>query len=170
MRVVNAEMLKSRPQSGQFPELHFDAYDETISVKFEDQNYSEFCGVFGGGFGSRCDLAQISGRAFIISFGQGYIFDIERRELVHKTECDQLEGVLDAKFGGYFVAHSQIRLFVYASGLVWSSPRVSADGILMDKVCDGVVHGRVYNFSKWVDFSLSLENFEYICDWECNLF
>lgn len=166
---MKAEILKIRPLSGQFPELHFDAYDETISVKFEDQNYSEFCGVFGGGFGSRCDLAQIGWLAFVISFGQGYIFDIEKRELVHKTDCDQLESVLDAKFNRYFVAHSQIELFVYDSGLAWSSPRVSADGILIDEVCDGAVRGKVYNFSEWVDFSLNLENFEYVCDWECDL-
>ena len=162
---MDAKILKVRPQSGEFEELRFDAYDETTYVKFEDQDYLEFCGVFGGGFGSRSALALARDVAFVISLGQGYIFDIRTRALLHKTECDHLTDVMYEPVSGYFVACNQTGLFVYDPALVWSSGRVSADGITLDETREGVVYGKVDSLSGWVDFSLKLEGFEYICDW-----
>ena len=166
---MDAKILKICPLSGTFEELYFDAYGETVCIKFEDQNYSEYCGIFGGGFGSKSDLAVHEHIAFIISRGQGYIFEINDRKVIYKTENDHLEGVFDTNFNNYFLAYDFTNLYIFDSKLVWSSKRISADGIEIDKIEDGIVYGKVYNFFEWVKFTLNLETFEYICDWECNL-
>lgn len=166
---MDAILLKNRPPSGELDELWFDAQGETISVKFEDQDYLEYCGIFGGGFGNRSDLAWFDKFAFVISIGQGYIIDIAERKLIHKTKRDDLVAVQGANFKDYFVAHCNMELYVYGTDLIWTSGRVSLDGIEFDEITNGVVKGRVRDFSDWAEFELDLDTFQYKCDWVCKL-
>ena len=164
---MDARILRTPPQSGDFEEHRFDAYGECTWVKFEDHTGLEFCGVFGGGIGNRSSLARLGDRAFVISAGQGYIVDIRSRSLVHQTKSDDLVAVASAGRCGRFAAHDLIKFFVYDNGLIWASKRISADGIIIDEVRDDVVFGKVFDFEDWVGFSLDLATFEYECDWQC---
>ncbi len=167
---MNAVLLKSRPLSGEFEEIYFNLSDEVISVKFEDQEYLEYCGVFGGGFGSYSNVIALDELAFIVSLGQGYIFDINKREVIHKTENDHLAYVDLCRSKNYIIGCSQVQIFVYNhERLVWSSNRVSSDGIEISSIVDGVVCGRVFDFEKWVEFKLNLSTFEYQCEWVCEV-
>lgn len=166
---MNAVLLKARPLSGEFEELYFDQNDEMISVKFEDDDYLEYCGVFGGGFGSYSNVIVLDGLAFVVSFGQGYIFDINTRAVVHKTKNDQLVFFDVSQANKYFICCSQTKLFIYnLNGLVWSSDRISSDGIEIIQIND-IVFGKVFNFEKWVDFKLNLSTFDYQCEWICEV-
>lgn len=167
---MNATLLKSRPLSGEFEELIFDIKDECICVKFEDEDYLEYCGIFGGGFGSHSGLVLLEETAFVLSFGQGYIFDINNRSLIYKTENDALICLKSYEPKKYFVASNQLSIFVFSKqGLVWSSGRVSSDGIKIEEVVNDIAYGKVYDFTKWVDFTLDLNTFEYSCDWTCEI-
>ncbi len=167
---MNATMLKSRPLSGEFEEIYFDFKDEFICVKFEDHEYLEYCGIFGGGFGSYSNLMLLEEIALIVSFGQGYIFNINNKKVIHKTEKNQLACISLYEPKDYFIACSQIEIFVFSpEGLAWSSKRVSSDGIEIEKIINGVVYGKVYDFTKWVGFKLDLNTFEYSCDWQCEI-
>lgn len=159
--------MRTPPQSGDFEELRFDAFGDCTWVRFEDHTGLEFCGVFGGGIGNRSSLALLGDRVFVISAGQGYIFDIRSRSVVHRTKSDYLVGATSAERCGLFVAHDLIRLFVYGDDLIWASKRVSADGITIDEVRNELVRGKVFDFEDWVGFSLDLITFEYECGWQC---
>ncbi|MBU1168120.1 MAG: hypothetical protein KKD44_01010 [Proteobacteria bacterium] len=166
---MNAEILTSHPLSGEFDELYFDSFGDTTCVKFEDDNYLEYCGIFGGGFGGGSNVSFHDNIAFVVAHGQGYVFDINKRAIIHKTDNDHLKGAIYTDFNNYFLAYNLTNLFVFDSTLVWDSQRVSADGIKIDIIEKGIVTGKVFNFSEWELFHLNLSTFEFKCDWECNL-
>jgi hypothetical protein len=166
---MNAEILKIRPQSGEFEEIYFDAFEDVLYVKFEDKNYYEYCGIFGGGFGDKSCLARCNDVTFIISHGQGYIFNINDRKIIHKSENDHLVSVVETEYKSYFVANDLTNIYVYDSKLIWSSKRLSIDGIKIDGTKGRMVYGKIYNMSEWINFSLNLATFEYLCDWQCDI-
>ena len=89
---MHAELLKSIPLSGTYPEVQFDVGINSTWVKFLDANYDEWCGVFGGGNSnySCVEFSENSEQAFVVSAGQGYLVDIEERTLRYKTDLDDL--------------------------------------------------------------------------------
>ncbi|WP_419904529.1 hypothetical protein [Kiloniella sp.] len=103
---------------------------------------------------------------FLVSFGQGYLFDINGRKLLHKTDCDYLVNIISGKYKKYFIASTLTDIIIYKEDEIWSSDRVSSDGINFTKINNNVLHGEIYDFSNWVPFTLNLETFEYKCSWE----
>lgn len=160
-----AKLLSYLPISGTIEELHFYSDEDSVCVLFEDNNYDEYCGVFGGGFGNKSDLAIKDNIAFIISNGQGYIFNIDNRLILHKTKCDHLVNVISFENEIKFVACSFTNIYIYNSELIWQSNRVSSDGIIFEKVEKDHLYGKIYDFTKWVDFKLNLNSFDYQCTW-----
>jgi hypothetical protein len=167
---MDARILKIRPDSGAYREVRVNAAEgNTIFVKFEDANYDEYIGVLGGGIGTCSAVAIVDQLAFIISLGQGYIFDIAKRKIVHQTTCDYLNGVVPVENQGVFVACDLTDLYVFDISLLWTSDRVSLDGVEFEDVRGSTVHGYVYSESDCVPFSLNVENYVYQCDWVCDL-
>lgn len=167
---MDAKLLDTRPTSGEFDELLFDVNDETTCVIFEDKDYLEYLGVFGGGFGDKSSVAlsKSNSIAFIISYGQGYVFSIDEREVIHKTSCDYLSQVLSSDLNECFIACSLTELYIYDRKLILSTERISADGIKLEKVDNGIVYGKVFDYSKWVEFVFDLNSMTYQCDWICD--
>lgn len=161
------KLMKPSPVSDDIDEIFFNANEKVARFHFEDFEYDEYCGIFGGGFGVYSCAAHINELAFLISHGQGYLFDINKRNLIVETEDDQLSDLIVATSAGGFVTCNQFELYFYGSDRVWRSNRVSSDGIKLDSVSDSLVSGRVYNFERWVPFKLDLVTFDYFCEWKC---
>ncbi len=169
--VLFAKSIRHRPVSGDYEELIFNHNEELFWVYFEDSDYDEYYGLFGGGGWTRyCNVEYTDNIAFVVSFGQGYLFDIDQRQIVLQTPIDQIGSFQLHPQKQYFIACSQIELFVFSKEqLLWSSKRISSDGIKIDFMTEHEVIGRVYDFSKWVEFRLNLLTYNYECDWQCPL-
>jgi hypothetical protein len=132
------------------------------------KNYLQYCGIFGGGIGNKSSIAVQNDIAFVISIGQGYILDINKREILHKTDNNYLESVIFTGFNNYFLSYDFTNIYIFNTKLVWESKRVSWDGIQIDEIDSEFVHGKIYSLFEWVTFKLNLKTFEYVCDWEWN--
>lgn len=164
---MEATVLKVPPLSGDMEELQFDAFGTCTWVKFLDDDQQEFCGVFGGGDGNRSAVAALKNRALVVSLGLGYILDLSTRTVVHKTDCEHLTGVIAVEPCNLFVAHDFTNLLVYRDDLIWTSHRVSMDGIKLEGVDGKLVHGKVFNLESWVSFTLDSSTLDFVCDWRC---
>jgi len=166
---MKAELVKERPISGEYEELVFDASGDSTCVKFEDSEYIEYLGIFGIGIGNNTIVAQNNDRAFIISKGQGYVFDINERKVIHKSEEDNLLEVVSPNYNQYFVAYDSFSLFVFKDNLVFENKRITSDGIKIISMENAIIKGQVCDFIDWVDFSLDLSTMDYNCEWECDI-
>jgi hypothetical protein len=168
--MASAELLRVRPQSGQFPERQFDAFGNTTWVKFTDDAFEEWCGVFGAGTNaaSAVTCASAGAHAFIVSAGQGYFVDMNSRTLLHKTHSDRITHAAFIPGSGRVVACDWTHLFVLGvDGSVWDSGRVSFDGISFTEVTVDHVIGRVNDLSDdGVEFCLRLSPIHYDCSWK----
>ncbi|MFA6448874.1 MAG: hypothetical protein WCX65_05365 [bacterium] len=164
---MNARLLRARPQSGDYEELYFYAQSDTLCVLFETEDYEEYCGIFGVGCMDYSKVVFDKDIAFIIACGQGYIFDINKRKILHLTQNDTLQDVVITGFNGYFITCDDLSLSLYDTDLVWQSQRVSYDGIELDEVKEGVLYGKVWDLYEWHPFTLDLSSFRYKCKWIC---
>ncbi len=169
--MTEAHLLSSPPVSGSIDEVRFDAVGNCLWVKFADDEYQEWCGVFGPGFDtfSKAVVTDQSGHCFIISSGQGYIVDVHTRGLLHKTENDALVFVIVIPGRELFIACSSIRLIAYSpAGVIWQSRRVSVDGIKFLEVNESTLTGQVWNMEDWVDFVLDIDGWKYHSEYMCD--
>ncbi|MCV6604319.1 MAG: hypothetical protein OIF34_03370 [Porticoccaceae bacterium] len=165
---MEAHILNIIPESGAFYEVRFDAVSECTWVKFQNSDHCDWVGVFGDGWGGGHDVStNENGICFIISGGQGYIININTKQLLHKTECDYLHGSI-AMNCDTFVASDGIRLRVYnVSGEVYCSKRISFDGVQLTKTDGAIVNGKVWDLNCWVDFSFNPDTYNFKCAWSC---
>ena len=167
--MASAEVLRFRPISGTFPEIPFDAHGNTTWVKFTDDRFDEWCGIFGAGINSSSVVACSTDGpiAFVVSAGQGYFIDINSRHLLHKTKSDQIAAAAFIPGSKDVVACDWTNIYILgASGTVWDSGRVSFDGIGFTEVTETQVRGRVNDLSdEGVDFRLYLKPISYDCSW-----
>ena len=167
--MASAEVLRVRPISGTIPEIAFDALGNTTWVKFTDDNFEEWCGVFGGGLNSSSVVTCSSEapRAFVISTGQGYFVDIDSRSVIRKTRSNQLASAVFIPHSNRVVACDWTNIYLLGTdGSVWDSGRVSYDGIEFTEICDEHVAGRVNDLSdEGVEFRLRLNPVSFDCSW-----
>ena len=167
---MNVTLLSSPPMSGKYKEYVFGIGPDFVWVLFEQDDLDAFCGVFEGGEGTQSDVVAAGELAFILALGRGYVFSLPERSLEYQTASERLVLVSPCGAQERFVACSSIELFIYGrNGLLWSSGRVSSDGIEINRIEGCTVFGRVYNFIDWVDFTLNTESFQYSCEWSCEI-
>jgi len=160
------EILSTIPRSGSVDEVRFDASGDCLWVKFQDSDFSDWVGVFGPGWGGGDDAQQnVSGIAFVVSNGQGYVVDVYSRALLSKTACDYLKRVVSCS-NNMFVAATNTDIRVYDSKkLVFCTERVASDGIEFDTYGDSTVKGKVWGFDSWYSFTLNIVTQKYECNW-----
>ena len=137
-------------------------------VKFQDSDYLDWVGIFGHGWGGgNFVCVNESGVGFVIANGQGYVVDVNLRELLLKTECDYLYSCVAAP-DNMFVATDGFQLRVYdTTGESYCSDRVSIDGVEFDGFCDELVSGTVWDLSEGVKFTFNPFTKSYQCNWKC---
>lgn len=158
---MSAEVLNRPTVSGEYEERRFDADGSCAWVLFHPPEEDEWVGVFGRGeFGrDAVDVHWKRKRAFVIAKGQGYLIDTEKRESIYRTEEDTLQDVAYVESRGFFVAADNLQLHVFGpTGYLWSTTRVSWDGI-RNLCADGVVvSGEAWNLSDWRKFTLDVDS------------
>ena len=164
---MNAKILPTPPLSGTYPEQQFDVCGNSTWVKFTDNDYTEWCGIFGGG-GTNSSYVCIqpeSGLAFVISAGQGFLIDIASRRLLYKPDNEFLLEALFIPGTNRIVACDWTNIYVISDhGIDWDSGRISFDGINFANLSGNTLTGSVNDLSEdWPEFSLNLETLEYSC-------
>jgi hypothetical protein len=151
-----AHLLSLPPVSGSMNEVRFDAVGTCTWVRFVDDEYNEWCGVFGRGFIRDIEtIVNLDGHCFVLSCGQGFLIDIHSRALLHKTAYAWLVSVISIPETDIFLACDYTNVIAYSpAGIVWKSERVSVDGIRLIEVSKATVKGQVWNMEDWVDFLL----------------
>ena len=164
-----AHLLSLPPVSGSIDEVRFDAAGTCNWVRFVDDEYQEWCGVFGRGFTKDVNaVVNRYGHCFVLSSGQGYLVDVHSRALLHKTEYGWLVSVISIPETDIFLACDYTHLIVYSpAGIVWESERISVDGITFVEVSESTVKGQVWNMEDWVDFVLDIKGWKYHSSYVC---
>lgn len=161
------EILNALPVSGEYEEYECGSGINFIAIKVIDDNYSEYCVKFSVGAGKVTKAELIGAILFVIAKGRGYLFDLNKRRLISDSGIGNLTNVFVFDSLGYFVTNNNTDLYVFSvSELLWASGRISSDGIAINSVDNSVIKGQVFDFVRWVDFLLDLENFTYECEWE----
>ena len=166
---MNVKILNKPPLSGLYDEVKVNINDKSIFVMFEDSDYNDFCGVFGGGATKYSSATIQNNIAFIVSFGQGYIFNINKRKVMHITTSEYIQNVNSTGYNNFIICNDNDEVFVYKNELIWKSGCISADGIIIDKIDGVIVKGKVNAFTDWEGFTLDLSSFSYNCSWICEL-
>ena len=85
--------------------VHFEWAGSCTWIQFTDSNYEEWCGIFGQGTVATANSALVNtkGICFVIAHGQGYLININSRQLLHKIENDWLISVVSIPEKDVFV-------------------------------------------------------------------
>ena len=160
---MKAYLPKTRPLSGDYPEKWFgESTGDGVAVLFEDSQYDDWLGIFQKGeYG--CLFAALLGEtpyAFVIAHGQGYVVDVDNKEIVCRTDDDYLQSAIIVPDKAVAVAAGFTHLDAYSSkGLLWESDRVSRDGIRLQKAEDSKVIGEIWS-GHWEAFVLDVDTWE----------
>jgi len=168
--MIEAQILNQPPLSGTVDEVRFDAVGHCTWIRFLDNSYIEWCGIFGHGIGTINNDVSVNdaGQAFVIAKGQGFIVDVNSRNLLHKTEDDGLITVISIPECDIFVTCTYTYLYAYSpKGLLWESDKISVDGIKFIIADNRILKGQVWNLDDWVDFSLKIDGWEYQSEFAC---
>ena len=142
---MEAEILDRPPLSGDFEEHNFSKSGNTVWVKFFDEEYFEWVGVFSqSDWSSFNTVLQVHGEKLflVVAGGQGYFVDPNSREIVSITEWDGIDNVIYNEETGFLVATDGLSLALFKGPrLHWSGERVSADGITFTGQIGPVIKG-----------------------------
>jgi len=168
-QMIKAEILSSPPISGSIDEVRFGPLGNCTWVRFTDSNREEWCGVFGPGHAARtATVANTAGQSFVVASGQGYLIDVNSRELLHQTQHVWLISAIAVPERDVFLACDYTNLLAYSpAGLLWESRRVSVDGITLSSATPSQVRGQVWNLESWVDFILDVDSWQYRSEFVC---
>ncbi|MFH1301032.1 MAG: hypothetical protein ABIK07_08220 [Planctomycetota bacterium] len=158
------------PLSGDFEEVCFDCHCNDTWVRFLDSENQAWYGIFGRGLSRTSQVLLMRGGplCFVLSGGQGYWIDINRRNLISKTEDDYLENVTDVP-GRELVVCSNFTniLFSTPDGLIWDSGRVSMDGISFEEITNNQIKGRINDLSEeGAPYVLQIDQPDFSCKWK----
>lgn len=129
---MEAEILTRPPLSGDYEEHNFADSGNTLWVKFLDEEYVEWCGVFSLGWKSASSVVKMPNKPvfLIVAGGQGYFINANTRELIAKTKWDDIESIIYNEEADVFVVTDGLRLGTLKNNdLSWFSDRISLDGI-----------------------------------------
>lgn len=158
------------PISGDYSEYDFGSGTARYWVKFADFNYEEWCGKFG--LGSRPGKRKILGtdrdnEVFILADGQGYFVDIEKRELLGRTEDDMIEDAVAIPDTQWIAVTEGLTIQLLSkSGVEWKSRRVSVDGIEFIEASAESIKGKFNCLgTAWCDFVFQIAEKRFEADW-----
>ena len=161
-RMATADIIRERPVSA-IPEVAFDAYGNCLWVLFEDDEYCQWCGIFGAGdLHYEGKLQNLKNDEFMLLVaGRLYRVAVNDRSLRFASEERMLT---DAVYDGQrdlIIACDWTNLLCYnVNGLKWRSKRVSFDGITFERVDEDCVYGTVNDLSDdGASFTLWLDAF-----------
>lgn len=129
---MEAELLHGPPISGKYEEHNFAESGDTIWVKFFDEEWLEWCGVFSPGWCSGSSVHKVPGKAefLVLAGGQGYFVDPNKRKIISKTETDNIVAVIYITESEVFVVSDGLCVgILYGDKIEWRTNRISVDGI-----------------------------------------
>jgi hypothetical protein len=167
---MDAEILNSPPVSGEYEEHSFAVSGNTLWVKFLDEAYLEWVGVFEQSEWKKFNIVMRvpnENLFLVVAGGQGYFVNPNSRKIVAKTEWDDIENIIYNEETGYFVATDGLRLALFkGSNLYWSGERVSADGIYFKKQKGPVIEGILNDLTtEGCKFEFNAKTQEFKSDW-----
>jgi len=131
-KVVDIYSLTHPPLAGDYPEVHYDVVGLGSWFLFRPSDEPEWVGVFGWGTGQQDVAAHdpLSGCAFVIACGRGYVVDTGSRRLLSRTDESDFVDVLVGPDPGLFIVSDGLSLYGYgAEGRRWITRRISLDGL-----------------------------------------
>jgi hypothetical protein len=144
---MEAELLLRPPISGQYEEHNFAVSGNTVWVKFFDEEWVEWCGVFSLGWCSGSSVCRVPEKKefLVLAGGQGYFIDPNKRIINSKTKSNNIESVIYNNAIGWFVASDGLSVGILRGEKIhWLTDRISLDGITFTK-SEGVVVEGVLN-------------------------
>ena len=164
---MSATVLGHPAPSGDYREFRFDARNSCTWILFQPPTEEDWVGVFGAGDygGNAVAVDWSANRALVVAGGRGYLLDTKGRALIRLLPQESLQDVAWASHsGGVWVVADDLRLFVLdADGArLWSTRRVSWDGIRRLRVSGDLVHGEAqtgagaYDKDYWSPFTVDL--------------
>ena len=143
---MDAQILGYPPISGEYPEVQFDVFGDSLWVKFIDDDLSEWCGIFGSEQpGKNIVLTNNgSGRAFVVARSLCYWVNVQARSCLGRTKLFSVQSAIWPEDLSFAVVGNWTNMyFVDASGIIWTSKRIALDGIMLDQYSKGIVSGRL---------------------------
>ena len=160
--MTEAILLKNRPISGTYPEQWFDAQGQCTSILFEDDKYEKWLGIFGNSEFTQYSaviLFPVTSSVLIVAKGQGYVVDVNTKELRYKTNCDYIVNAIQVPSQDLIIACDFTDLYAFSSKKeLWRSDRIASDGIELATAANRDVYGKAWNYDHWQDFTLHTDN------------
>lgn len=167
--MLEAEILKAPPMSGEYEEHDFSISGNTVWVKFLDSDYIEWCGVFSRGNSSFTGVIKCQNEHvfLVIAGGQGYFLDINTRKIISKTKWDNIESVIYNEATESFVISDGLYLAIMKdSDIVWISERISVEGISFLNINKQEVTGILNDLTdEWCNFKFNVVTREIDSNW-----
>ncbi len=149
---MHAEILKKPPISGVFEEHNFSETNDCLWVKFVDQDAAEWIGIFDNNFGTSLKTVipiSESNSVLVISNGQGYLVDLNKRVITEKTDWQDVESIIYNDETGLYLASDGLSLLLLdGAECIWTGERVSLDGITFTNQQGHVVEGVLNDMSE----------------------
>ena len=141
---MEAELLHRPPVSGQYEEHNFSNSGNTVWVKFFDEEWVEWCGVFSLGWCSGSSVHRVPGKSefLVLAGGQGYFIDANKRKINSKTKSINIESVIYSSAISKFVASDGSSVGILnGEEIQWCTDRILIDGITFTKSEGVIVEG-----------------------------
>ena len=129
---MEAEILKKPPISGDYEEHNFSDSGNTVWVKFFDEEYNEWCGVFSLGWKSESSIIKIAKKPVfvVVAGGNCYFVNVNTRKIEFKIVSDDIEAIIYNDESGNVVVSDGLRIGILTNyEISWVTERVSLDGI-----------------------------------------
>ena len=157
--MATATILRERPRAA-FPEVTFDAYGNCLWVLFEDDEYRQWCGIFGAGdlqYEGKVEVLR-SDDFMVLVAGRLYRVNSNRRELVFASDERKFTDAIYHHNRDLVIACDWTNLYCFNSqGLQWQSKRISWDGISLDRLDGDCLYGSAADLHDPVQFTLYLD-------------
>lgn len=138
-----AQIIRERPMAT-IPEVTFDAYGNCLWILFEDDDFREWCGIFGAGeLHYEGKLERLNNDHFsVLVAGRLYRVNVNSRTIVFASKERMLTDAVYVPQRDLMIACDFTNLFgYYADGAKWRSDRIAFGGISLDRVDENAVHG-----------------------------
>lgn len=167
---MEAVILDQPPLSGDFEEHDFSKLGNTLWVKFFDEEYLEWVGVFSKSeWSSFNTVIRVPGEKLflVVAGGQGYFVDPNARKIASATEWDGIDNIIYNEETGLLVVTDGLCLALFCGpNLVWSGERVSADGISFTGQSGPIVKGVLNDLTdEGCEFTFNANTYEFKAEW-----
>jgi len=149
---MQVEILKSPPTSGEYEEHNFSETNDCLWVKFIDEDSVEWVGVFDNNYGTSLQTVVAipnSNLVLVIVNGQGYSVDINKRIIIKNTDWQDIESIIYNEVTSLYLASNSLGLMIFdGDKCIWTSERISFDGITFTSQLGCTVDGYLNDLSK----------------------